>query len=112
MKNLFLSFLFLIFSISSIYAQTQLTKVTPAGHTSIRSVVAQGGELRMLVHVAEAGAYQLNIYSMDGEIVYQETLQVEAGELEQKIQFCSRVHGLYEVHLSGTGGQSARQLIW
>ncbi|HLX66876.1 MAG TPA: hypothetical protein VKR41_07760 [Puia sp.] len=112
MKNLFLSFLSLLFSISSIYAQTQLTKVTPAGHTSIRSVVAQGGELRMLVHVGEAGAYQFNIYSMDGEIVYQETLQVQAGEVGQKIQFCGRVHGVYEVNLSGAGGQSTRQLIW
>src|SRR5580700_9122791 len=101
MKNLFLSFLLLIFSISSIYAQTQLTKVAPAGRTAIRSVVAQGGELRMLVHVAEAGAYQLNIYSMDGEIVYQETLQVEAGEVEQKIPFGVRAHGVYEVTLSG-----------
>jgi hypothetical protein len=112
MKNFFLSFVFLFFAISSIYAQTQLTKAAPAGRTSIRSVVAQGGELRMLMHVAEAGAYQLNIYSMDGEIVYQETLQVEAGEVEQKIQFGSRVHGVYEVNLSGTGGQSTRQLIW
>ena len=89
-----------------------MATVPPVTQTSIRSVIAQGGELRMLVHIAEAGAYQLNIYSMDGEIVYQETLQVEAGELEQKIQFCSRVHGVYEVHLSGTGGQSTRQLIW
>ena len=53
----------------------------------------------MLVHVVEAGAYQLNIYSMDGQIVYQETLQVEAGEVERKIPFGGRVHGVYEVNL-------------
>ena len=79
---------------------------------SIRSVVAQGGELRMLLHVVEAGVYQLNIYSMDGEIVYQQTLQVEVGEVEQKISFNGRTHGVYEVNLVGTGGQSTRQVIW
>jgi hypothetical protein len=112
MKNFFLSFVFLFFAITSIYAQAQSTKAAPAAPTSIRSVVAQGGELRMLMHVTEAGAYQLNIYSMDGEIVYQETLRVEAGEVEQKVQFGGRVHGIYEVNLSGPGGQSTRQLIW
>jgi hypothetical protein len=66
----------------------------------------------MLLHVVEAGAYQLNIYSMDGEIVCQQTLQVEAGEVEQKISFSARTHGVYEVNLVGTGGQSTRQAIW
>jgi hypothetical protein len=112
MKNFFLSFLFLSLTISSLHAQTQMTKVGPVAFTTIRSVVAQGGELRMLVHVVEAGAYQLNIYSMDGQIVYQETLQVEAGEVDRKIPFSSRVHGIYEVNLRGIGGQSTRQLIW
>jgi hypothetical protein len=74
--------------------------------------VAQGGELRILLHVVESGAYQLNIYSMDGEIIYQGTLQVEAGEVEQKIPFATRTHGIYEVDLLGTGGKSSRQLIW
>lgn len=74
--------------------------------------MAQGGELRMLLHVVEAGAYQLNIYSMDGEIIYQETLEVEAGEVEEKIPFGARTHGIYEVDLSGTGCHSTRQLIW
>jgi hypothetical protein len=127
MKNFLLSFVFLFFTISTIFAQTQgmrvglvasiglaapVARVASVAQTSIRSVVAQGGELRMLMHVVEAGAYQVNICSMDGEIVYQETLQVEAGEVEHKIQFCGRVHGIYEVSLSGTGGQSTRQLIW
>jgi hypothetical protein len=112
MKNFFLSFFFFSLAFEPIYAQPTLSKTPSTGQTSIRSVVAQGGELRMLLHVAEAGAYQLNIYSMDGEIVYQETLQVAASEVEQKIPFGVRAHGVYEVTLSGTGGQSMRQVIW
>jgi hypothetical protein len=112
MKNYILPILFFFFTIPSIYSQTRLSGVPSAGQVSIRSVVAQGGELRMLLHVVEAGAYQLNIYSMDGEIIYQETLQVEAGEVEQQIPFGARTHGIYEVDLSGTSGHSTRQLIW
>lgn len=112
MKNFLLVILFLYCTIPSIYGQARLAKAPSAGQTSIRSVVAQGGELRMLLHVAEAGAYQLNIYSMDGEIVYQQTLQMEAGEVERKIPFGARTHGEYEVNLVGAGGQSTREAIW
>ena len=112
MKNFLLAILFLYCTIPSTYGQTRLAKAPSAAQTSIRSVVAQGVELKMLLHVVEAGAYQLNIYSMDGEIVYQQTLQVESGEVEQKISFGARAHGVYEVSLVGTGGQSTRQVIW
>jgi hypothetical protein len=112
MKNFIFSFLFLFFSIPSIYAQTQLTKAAPAGHTAIRSVVAQGGELRMLLHVAEAGTYQVNIYSIDGEMVCQQTFQVEMGEVGQTIPCAGRSHGVYELSLVGTGGHSSRKVIW
>jgi hypothetical protein len=112
MKNFFLAILFLCCTIPSIYGQAKSAKVPSAGQTSIRSVVAQGGELRMLLHVAEAGSYQLNIYSLDGGIVFQQTLQVESGEVEQKILFGAHTHGDYEVNLVGAGGQSTRQVIW
>jgi hypothetical protein len=72
MKNFFLAILFFSCTIASIHAQTQMATVPPATQTSIRSVIAQGGELRMLFHVGEAGAY----------------------ELEQKVAFGSRTHGV------------------
>jgi hypothetical protein len=112
MKNFFLAILFFNCTIASIHAQTQMATVPPATQTSIRSVIAQGGELRMLFHVGEAGAYELNIYSPDGQIVYQQTLQEQAGEVEQKIAFGSRTHGVYVVSLVGAGVQSTRQVMW
>jgi hypothetical protein len=112
MKNLFFSFLFLLFTIPSIYAQSRSASANPAGHTAIRSVVAQGGELRMLLRVAEAGTYQVNIYSIDGEMVWQQTFQVETGEVEQTISFGGRPHGVYELSLVGAGRQSLRKVIW
>ncbi|HUB62429.1 MAG TPA: hypothetical protein VL978_17065 [Puia sp.] len=112
MKNFIPALIFFFLVIPSGYSQNGLRKAPSAGQTSIRSVVAQGAELRMLLHVAEAGAYQLNIYSMDGEIVYQETLQVASGEVEQRIPFTARTHGVYEVNVSGAGGQTSRQVMW
>ena len=66
----------------------------------------------MLLHVREAGAYQLNISSMDGQIIFQETLQEQAGEVEQNIAFGAHGHGVYVVDLVGAGGQSTREVIW
>ncbi len=84
----------------------------PASQTCIRSVVAQGGELAMLLHVGEAGAYELDIYSPDGQIVYQQTLREQIGEVEQRIAFGARTHGVYVVNLVGAGVQSIRQVMW
>jgi|HubBroStandDraft_1064217.scaffolds.fasta_scaffold60609_3 hypothetical protein len=112
MKNFFFFFLLLLLTIPSIYAQSRSASATPADHTAIRSVVAQGGELRILLHVAEAGTYQVNIYSLDGEMVWQQTFQVETGEVEQKIPFGGRPHGVYELSLVGAGAQSSRKVIW
>ena len=80
--------------------------------TAIRSVVAQGGELRLLVHVGAAGVYELNIYSADGEIVYRQTIQEQPGEVEQNIVFGGHGHGVYVVDLIGAGSQSTKQVMW
>jgi len=86
--------------------------VPPTAQTCIRSVVAQGGELTILLHVGEAGAYELNIYSPDGQIVYQQTLREQSGEVEHRITFGARTHGVYVVNLVGAGVQSTRQVMW
>jgi hypothetical protein len=122
MKTNLIAFLFFCCSIPTIYSHAspmtsrldghKATAPGSAGQTSIRSVVAQGGELKMLLHVREAGTFQLNIYSMDGQIVVQQTLQEQAGEVEQDIAFGARGHGVYVVDLVGAGGQSTREVIW
>jgi hypothetical protein len=122
MKTILIVILFFCCSTPPIYSQTpavaslldghKATAPASSGPTSIRSVVAQGGELKMLLHVREAGAYQLNISSMDGQIIFQETLQEQAGEVEQNIAFGVHGHSVYVVDLVGAGGQSTREVIW
>jgi hypothetical protein len=114
MKNFFLAILFFYSTVPSIHGQTRTVMVTPtpAVQTCIRSVVAQGGELAILLHVGEAGAYELDIYSPDGQIVYQQTLREQIGEVEHRITFGARTHGVYVVNLVGAGVQSTRQVMW
>ncbi|HET6254907.1 MAG TPA: hypothetical protein VFE32_12575 [Puia sp.] len=119
-KHFFSAFLFFSCVIPSIYGQATMTTapaatmttVPPAASTAIRSVVAQGGQLRMLLHIEQTGVYQLEIHSMDGDIVFQQTLQEQAGEAEQAIPFGDRAHGVYVVNLAGASGQSSRQVMW
>src|ERR1700722_7151629 len=95
----------------SAFKQTGPAKGSSVDRTAIRSVVAQGGELRLLVHVGVAGVYELNIYSADGEIVYRQTIQEQPGEVEQNIVFGGHGHGVYVVDLIGAGSQSTKQVM-
>jgi hypothetical protein len=112
MKTIYFLTFFFFSAIISVFGQTGPANTASGDRTSIRSVVAQGGELRLLLHVVEAGTYEVNIYSTDGEVVYRETLQEQAGEVEQKIAFGGRGHGVYMVDVIGAGGQSSRQVMW
>jgi hypothetical protein len=111
MKNFFLAILFLSSTVPSIHGQTRMVLLPPAVQTSIRSVIAQGGELVVLLHVGEAGDYELNIYSPDGQIVFQQTMREQTGEVEHRFTFGSRTHGVYVVNLVGAGVQSTRQVM-
>lgn len=111
MKTILIASLFFSGAIPSLYSNNRFS-APPAAPTAIRSVVAQGRALRMLVHVGEGGAYQLNIYSMDGQIVFQQTLEEKAGEVEQVIAFGDHAHGVYEVDMAGAAGHSTRQVMW
>ena len=125
MKTNLIVFLLLFFAIPSIYAQTPggfsrgveyTAGTTGVGHqpgtTSIRSVVAQGGQLKMLLHIEEAGTYQVNIYSNNGQLVTQESLSGQTGEIVKDITFNGNPHGIYVVHVVGTNGQITRDVIW
>jgi hypothetical protein len=116
MKTNSIVFLLLFFAIPSIYGQSTLiapVKVAHAtGATAIRSVVAQGGELRLLLHVGQAGAYQVNICSVSGELVCQEAIQGQIGETVKDIAFDGHPHGIYVLNLIGATGQIAREVMW
>jgi len=66
----------------------------------------------MLMEFGESGAYQIKIYSVDGQLVYQETLQGHAGEAVKDIAFNGHPHGIYVVNITGSGGQSTRDVMW
>lgn len=116
MKTNFIVFLFLFFAIPSIYGQTsggfdRAVKHTP-GTTAIRSAVAQGGQLKILLHVEEAGSYQVNVYSSNGQLVSQESLPGQAGEIVKDIAFSGKPHGVYVVSLVGVNAQITRDVLW
>ena len=116
MKTNLIAFLLTFFAIPCIYGQTPERLNRGGGHlpatTTIRSVVAQGSQLKMLLHVEEAGTYQINIYSTNGQLVSQETLPGQSGEIVKDINFTGNPHGVYVVNVIGANGQITREVMW
>ncbi len=82
------------------------------GETGIRSVAAEGGDLRTLLHFAATGTYQLNIWSTDGKMIYRQVVQEQAGDLTQDLSFGTHAHGIYILTLSGAGVRTSREFIY
>jgi hypothetical protein len=82
------------------------------GQTGIRSVAAEGGDLRTLLHFAATGTYQLNIWSTDGKMLYRQVLQEQAGDPAEDISFGTHAHGIYILTLSGAGIRTSREFIY
>jgi hypothetical protein len=82
------------------------------GQTGIRSVAAEGGDLRTLLHFAATGTYQLNIWSTDGKMLYRQELQQQAGDPAEDISFGTHAHGIYILTLSGAGVRTSREFIY
>lgn len=82
------------------------------GQTGIRSVVAEGEDLRTLLHFAATGTYQLNIWSTDGKMLYRQVLQEQAGDPAAAISFGTHAHGVYILTLSGEGVRTSREFIY
>lgn len=82
------------------------------GQTGIRSVSAEGGDLRTLLHFAATGTYQLNIWSTDGKMLYRQVLQEQAGDPATAIAFGTHAHGIYILTLSGAGVRASREFIY
>ena len=82
------------------------------GQTGIRSIAAEGGDLRTLLHFAATGTYQLNIWSTDGKMLYRQVLQEQAGDPAEDISFGTHAHGVYVLTLSGAGVRTSREFIY
>jgi hypothetical protein len=82
------------------------------GQTGIRSVAAEGGDLRALLHFAATGTYQLNVWSTDGKMLCRQVLQEQAGDPAEDISFGTHAHGVYILTLSGEGTRTSREFIY
>ena len=79
--------------------------------TVIRNVAALGGMVKTVVHLGEAGAYQLNIWSQDGKALHQQTLVGQAGDQVTEINLGNYPHGMYVISVSKNGVNKSRQFV-
>ncbi|HTI09082.1 MAG TPA: hypothetical protein VL832_11010 [Puia sp.] len=83
-----------------------------AKQTQIRGVVAQGASIKTWLHLEEAGAYQLSIWSSDGKALLQQTINGYTGDAVADLSFGAHPHGVYILTLSGDGQHTARQFVF
>jgi hypothetical protein len=80
--------------------------------SAIRGVAAQGTSIKTLLHIEEAGAYQLSIWSEDGKAVCRQAMNGQAGDAIAEFSFGTHPHGIYVLTLSVGGVNSSRQFIY
>jgi len=80
--------------------------------TQIRGIIAGGASVKTFLHMEEAGAYQLSIWSMDGKALVSQTLQGQAGDAIADLTLGARPHGVYVLTLSKEGQRSSRQFVY
>jgi hypothetical protein len=98
--------------VSNAWSPVIAVNLSAAGQTGIRSVVAEGGDLRTLLHFAATGTYQLILWSTDGKMLYRQVLQEQAGDPAEDISFGTHAHGVYILTLSGAGVRTSREFIY
>ena len=80
--------------------------------TTIRGIVAQGASVRTLLHIEEAGNYQLSVFSSDGRAVYRQLVSEQTGDAVSEISFGGYPHGIYVMTLSKGGINKSRQFLY
>ncbi len=73
------------------------------GGQAIRGIATEASTVRALLHLADAGSYQLSIRSVDGKVLYNELVNVQAGDAATDMAFGARPHGIYILTLAGNG---------
>jgi hypothetical protein len=79
--------------------------------TVIRNVAALGGIVKTVIHLGEAGTYQLNIWSQDGKALHQQTISGQAGDQVTEINLGNHPHGMYVISVSKNGVNKSRQFV-
>jgi hypothetical protein len=78
----------------------------------IRGIAAQGGSVRTFLYLRDAGSYQLNIRTMDGQPVYRAAVSGAGGAVTTDIAFGSRTHGVYVMTITGKDTNSSREFFY
>ncbi len=91
---------------------TAVSLTATVGGTAIRGVAAQGNSVKAFLHLGEAGAYQMTIWSQDGKALYRQSLNGASGDLTADIVLGSYPHGMYVLTLSKGGVNSSRQFVF
>jgi len=89
-----------------------VTLQAAAGASAIRGIIPEGGSLKTLLHLAEAGNYQLNIWSADGKILYRQMIQEQTGDQAADLSFGTHPHGIYILTLTGAGVRNSREFVF
>ena len=80
--------------------------------TTIRGIMAQGASVRTLLHIEEAGTYQLSVFSSDGRAVCRQQVSEQTGDAVNEISFGGYPHGIYVMTLSKGGVNNSRQFLY
>jgi len=92
---------------------TAVSLGVPTGNgTAIRGVAAQGNSVKAFLHLGEAGAYQMTVWSQDGKALYRQSLNGAGGDLTADIALGSYPHGMYVLTLSKGGVNNSRQFVF
>ena len=83
-----------------------------AGGQAIRGIATEGTAVRALLHLPDAGSYQLCIRSIDGKALYNELVNVQAGDATADIAFGARPHGIYILTLTGHGTMTSGEFSY
>ena len=87
-------------------------QTTSAKSAAIKGVVTLGTSIKTLLHLEDAGTYQLSIWSTDGKAKYRQNISGQSGDVAADVSFGANPHGIYVVTLSKGGVNSSRQFMY
>jgi hypothetical protein len=79
---------------------------------AIRGVVTQGTSIKTLLHIQDAGSYQVSVWSRDGKALHRQMVSGQTGDVALDISFGANPHGIYILTLTKEGVNSSRQFMF
>jgi hypothetical protein len=94
------------------YSPIATVALAASAEPVIRGVVSQGNSVKALLHVQDAGVYQLSIRAMDGKPLYHQVLTGQSGDATIDLALGTRPPGVYVLTLTGNGIVSSREFLY